>query len=123
MTTHYLEEAEQLCRDIAILDHGEIVVNTDMRSLLASLDVETFVLDLSAPLASPPVLADVANVQLPDPTSLTVTLKKGQSLNAVFNQLSALGIEVASMRNQSNRLEELFLNLVEHNLTEKLTNS
>lgn len=123
LTTHYLEEAEQLCRDIAILDHGEIVVNTDMRSLLASLDVETFVLDLSAPLASPPVLADVANVQLPDPTSLTVTLKKGQSLNAVFNQLSALGIEVASMRNKSNRLEELFLNLVEHNLTEKLTNS
>lgn len=113
LTTHYLEEAEQLCKYIAILDRGEIRINTDMKSLLASLDVESFVLDLVAPPTSPIVLQNTLRYSQPDAMSLEVTLKKGESLNAIFAQLSAQNIQVASMRNKTNRLEELFMNLVE----------
>lgn len=121
LTTHYLEEAEQLCKHIAILDKGEIVINTDMKSLLASLDVETFVLDLTSP-ADTITLNNVLKTAQPDPLTLEVTLKKGESLNNVFTQLTTQGVDVASMRNKSNRLEELFLGIVENNLTEKLEN-
>ena len=122
LTTHYLEEAEQLCKHIAILDHGEIRINTDMRSLLASLDVESFVFDLALPFEEPIALKNVVKAQQIDPLTLEVTLRKGESLNDVFAQLNAQNIQIASMRNKSNRLEELFLGIVENNLTEKLEN-
>lgn len=122
LTTHYLEEAEQLCKNIAILDHGEIRINTDMKSLLASLDVESFVFDLAQPYPNPIVLTNVVKTKQLDPLTLEVTLKKGESLNDVFAQLNAQQIQVASMRNKANRLEELFLGIVENNLTEKLEN-
>ena len=122
LTTHYLEEAEQLCKNIAILDQGEIRINTDMKSLLTSLDVESFVFDLAQPYPAPIALTNVVNTKQPDPLTLEVTLKKGDSLNDVFAQLNAQNIQVASMRNKANRLEELFLGIVENNLTEKLEN-
>lgn len=122
LTTHYLEEAEQLCKNIAILDQGEIRINTDMKSLLTSLDVESFVFDLAQPYPAPIALTNVVKTKQPDPLTLEVTLKKGDSLNDVFAQLTAQNIQVASMRNKANRLEELFLGIVENNLTEKLEN-
>ena len=122
LTTHYLEEAEQLCKNIAILDQGEIRINTDMKSLLTSLDVESFVFDLAQPYPPPITLTNVVKTKQPDPLTLEVTLKKGDSLNNVFAQLNAQNIQVASMRNKANRLEELFLGIVENNLTEKLEN-
>ena len=122
LTTHYLEEAEQLCKNIAILDQGEIRINTDMKSLLTSLDVESFVFDLAQPYPTPIALTNVVKTKQPDPLTLEVTLKKGDSLNDVFAQLTAQNIQVASMRNKANRLEELFLGIVENNLTEKLEN-
>nr|WP_309575184.1 ABC transporter ATP-binding protein [Moraxella osloensis] len=122
LTTHYLEEAEQLCKNIAILDQGEIRINTDMKSLLTSLDVESFVFDLAQPYPTPVALTNVVKTKQPDPLTLEVTLKKGDSLNDVFAQLNAQNIQVASMRNKANRLEELFLGIVENNLTEKLEN-
>ena len=122
LTTHYLEEAEQLCKNIAILDQGEIRINTDMKSLLTSLDVESFVFDLAQPYPAPIALTNVVKTTQPDPLTLEVTLKKGDSLNDVFAQLNAQNIQVASMRNKANRLEELFLGIVENNLTEKLEN-
>lgn len=122
LTTHYLEEAEQLCKNIAILDQGEIRINTDMKSLLTSLDVESFVFDLAQPYPASIALTNVVKTKQPDPLTLEVTLKKGDSLNDVFAQLTAQNIQVASMRNKANRLEELFLGIVENNLTEKLEN-
>ena len=122
LTTHYLEEAEQLCKNIAILDQGEIRINTDMKSLLTSLDMESFVFDLAQPYPAPITLTNVVKTKQPDPLTLEVTLKKGDSLNDVFAQLTAQNIQVASMRNKTNRLEELFLRIVENNLTEKLEN-
>jgi len=122
LTTHYLEEAEQLCKNIAILDQGEIRINTDMKSLLTSLDVESFVFDLAQPYPAPIALTNVVKTKQPDPLTLEVTLKKGDSLNDVFAQLNAQNIQVACMRNKANRLEELFLGIVENNLTEKLEN-
>ncbi|MDQ8038477.1 MAG: ABC transporter ATP-binding protein [Pedobacter sp.] len=115
LTTHYLEEAESLCRDIAIIDHGTIVENTDMKSLLAKLHVETFILDLREPLAAIPNLPGYP-VRLSNPSTLEVDVEKTQSLNAVFTALEAQGISVLSMRNKANRLEELFVSLVEKNL-------
>ena len=122
LTTHYLEEAEQLCKNIAILDQGEIRINTDMKSLLTSLDMESFVFDLAQPYPAPITLTNVVKTKQPDPLTLEVTLKKSDSLNDVFAQLNAQNIQVASMRNKANRLEELFLGIVENNLTEKLEN-
>lgn len=115
LTTHYLEEAESLCRDIAIIDHGTIVENTDMKSLLAKLHVETFILDLREPLATAPDLPGYP-VRLANPSTLEVDVEKTQSLNAVFTALEAQGVSVLSMRNKANRLEELFVSLVEKNL-------
>ncbi|HLR17939.1 MAG TPA: ABC transporter ATP-binding protein [Alcanivoracaceae bacterium] len=115
LTTHYLEEAESLCRNIAIIDHGIIVENTDMRSLLDKLSVETFILDIQNPLHEAPNLPGF-NVQLTDDRTLEVAVPKGTPLNEMFIQLAQQGINVTSMRNKSNRLEELFLGLVEQNL-------
>lgn len=121
LTTHYLEEAEQLCRKIAILDHGEIRVNTDMKDLLAQLSVETFVFDLAEPLTQKVKLLGVTDVAQPDALTLEVTLSEGESLNGVFTQLSEQNIKVASMRNKANRLEELFMRLVDKSIDEPLT--
>ena len=112
LTTHYLEEAESLCRNIAIIDKGQIIENTDMKSLLNRLDKETFVLDLKHSLQHPFELDGFDYHQI-DNTTLEIEIHRGESLNAVFEQLSQKGIEVTSMKNKVNRLEELFLKLVE----------
>lgn len=115
LTTHYLEEAESLCRRIAIIDHGSIVENTDMKSLLEKLQVETFILDLAQPLHQLPQIPSIDS-RLPDPRTLEVDVPKSAPLNDVFNHLAEKNIAVMSMRNKSNRLEELFIRLVERNL-------
>jgi ABC-2 type transport system ATP-binding protein len=112
LTTHYLEEAESLCRNIAIIDDGEIVKNTDMKSLLATLDVETFILDLRESIDQCPSLEGMDIVARDDKT-LEASLPKQKSLNNLFAQLDRQGIQVLSMRNKANRLEELFMNLVD----------
>lgn len=113
LTTHYLEEAEQLCRNIAIIDQGRIVQNTTMKSLLATLDVETFVLDVSGVPADLPSLPGVALRTLDDHT-LEAEMSRSHDLNSLFAALSSHGVTVTSMRNKANRLEELFVRLVEH---------
>jgi ABC-2 type transport system ATP-binding protein len=114
LTTHYLEEAEQLCRNIAIIDHGRIVENTSMRKLLAKLDVESFVFDLAAPIESLPEVAGVRFARV-DEQTLEAEMPREHDLNSLFAALSAHGVVVRSMRNKSNRLEELFVRLVEKN--------
>jgi ABC-2 type transport system ATP-binding protein len=115
LTTHYLEEAESLCRNIAILDKGTVVENTDMRSLLAKLQQETFVLDIVEPVLALPTLDDY-QLRKTSERVIEVDIRRGQSLNQVFAALSSQGLRVSSMRNKSNRLEELFVRLVEKNL-------
>ena len=112
LTTHYLEEAEELCRNIAIIDNGKIIQNTDMKSLLGTLDVETFVLDVREPLTVAPQVEGV-HFKLRDQYTLEASLPKKKSLNALFAALQDSDVRVVSMRNKSNRLEELFLRLVE----------
>ena len=114
LTTHYLEEAEQLCRNIAIIDHGRIIENTSMRNLLSKLDVETFVLDLAAPSETLPDIPDVKLVRV-DEVTLEAEMAREHDLNSLFAALSTRGITVRSMRNKANRLEELFVRLVEKN--------
>ena len=116
LTTHYLEEAERLCRNIAIIDSGEIVENTSMQELLTRLEVETFVFDLSTPITDLPKSLDF-EMLLENPQKLKVTVGKGQGLNSVFEILSNSGIQISSMRNETGRLEELFLDLVDSTLT------
>ncbi|MFC0120187.1 ABC transporter ATP-binding protein [Pseudoalteromonas xiamenensis] len=111
LTTHYLEEAELLCRNIAIIDKGIIVENTTIKALLAKLDKETFILDLS-PTTKTITLDGYGFSQLDDHT-LEVEVAKSQGLNNVFVQLNEQGIQVLSMRNKANRLEELFVGLLE----------
>ncbi|SUB65342.1 Daunorubicin/doxorubicin resistance ATP-binding protein DrrA [Photobacterium damselae] len=110
LTTHYLEEAEMLCRNIGIINHGELIENTTMKSLLSKLEAETFILDLSAPIET--VTLEQVVWRLLDSTTLEIEINKGESLNHVFAQLSEQGINVQSMRNKANRLEELFVTLV-----------
>ncbi len=112
LTTHYLEEAETLCRNIAIIDGGHIVERDQMSSLLRRLHVEVFVLNLRDALAESPQLAGYPT-RLVDGHTLEVEVTKEQTLNDIFMRLSALGIEVLSMRNKVNRLEEIFMRLVE----------
>ena len=112
LTTHYLEEAENLCRNIAIIDEGRIIENDRMATVLRKLHSEVFVLNLRRPLESLPELPGYACAPGAD-GSLEVELNKEQNLNELFALLSARGIEVVSMRNKANRLEELFLRLVE----------
>lgn len=114
LTTHYLEEAENLCRHIAIIDEGQIIENTSMKALLAKLNSERFIMDLRAPLLEPPRLNGYG-VSLLDDTTLEVEVSKEQGLNDLFHRLSALGAEVISMRNKANRLEELFIHLLKEN--------
>jgi ABC-2 type transport system ATP-binding protein len=113
LTTHYLEEAESLCRNIAIIDKGELIENTSTRQLLNTLKMETFVLDLESPLAELPELK-AQKLKLVDAQTIEVDICRDDSINTLFTELSAHGIKVLSMRNKTNRLEELFMNLVEH---------
>ena len=111
LTTHYLEEAEQLCKNIAIIDHGDLVENTSMKNLLSRLDVQGFVLDVNDPLEQAPVVPNFS-IQLVDSATLNVAIKKDQSINELFGYLTEQGIKVNSMRNESNRLEEMFIEMV-----------
>lgn len=113
LTTHYLEEAEQLCRTIAIISNGRIRANTTMRELLDQLDSEHFVLYLKTPLPYCPKIDGYA-LHCPDPRTLEATISKGADLNRLFSELSAQGIDILSMKNKTNRLEKLFLQLVGH---------
>ena len=112
LTTHYLEEAENLCRHIAIIDEGRIIENDRMSTVLRKLQTETFVLNLRGPLRGTLSLPGY-RVTAPDETTLEVEVNKDQNLNEIFGALSAVGGEVVSMRNKANRLEELFMRLVE----------
>ncbi|MRI32360.1 ABC transporter [Endozoicomonas sp. OPT23] len=118
LTTHYLEEAEQLCRNIGIIDKGEIVENTSMKNLLGKLQQESFVLDLREPVADVPKFAGYT-VRKVDDLSIEVDVAKNQGVNDLFRQLSDYSISVASMRNKSNRLEELFVSLTTDTPVEK----
>ncbi|MEC8230539.1 MAG: ABC transporter ATP-binding protein [Pseudomonadota bacterium] len=113
LTTHYLEEAEMLCRNIAIINKGTIVENTSMKALLAKLSLETFVLDIKVPESTRAPELSGFEYRLLDDHTLEVDVEKTEGLNPVFTQLSEQGIQVMSMRNKSNRLEELFVRLVE----------
>jgi len=112
LTTHYLEEAETLCRNIAIINGGRIVERDRMSSLLRRLNSQTFVFNLRDPLSVAPLLAGYV-VNLVDDHTLEVEVSKNESLNEIFARFSGLGIEVLSMRNKVNRLEEIFMRLVE----------
>jgi ABC-2 type transport system ATP-binding protein len=113
LTTHYLEEAETLCRNIAIIDGGRIVERDRMSSLLRRLNTEVFVLNLRSSLQQAPKLDSSIATRLTDDHTLEVEITKEQNLNEVFAQLSSVGIEVLSMRNKVNRLEEIFMRLVD----------
>jgi len=114
LTTHYLEEAEQLCRNIAIIDHGQIIENTSMKRLLGKLDVETFVLDLAIAGGELPTVDGVKLTRI-DEHTLEAEMSRAHDLNSLFAALSARGITVTSMRNKANRLEELFVRLIDAN--------
>ncbi len=110
LTTHYLEEAESLCRNVAIIDHGQIVQNTSIKALLRQLNREVFVFDAAEPLSQAPSLDGYVSRQV-DENSFEVEVEKGDSLNEVFEMLNQQNIVVLSMRNKANRLEELFVSL------------
>jgi ABC-2 type transport system ATP-binding protein len=113
LTTHYLEEAEQLCRNIAIIDHGQIIENTSMKRLLGKLDVETFVLDVDGGGELPVV--DGVRLARIDEHTVEAEMSRAHDLNSLFAALTARGLTVTSMRNKANRLEELFVRLIENN--------
>ncbi|KMV72157.1 hypothetical protein WB66_04250 [bacteria symbiont BFo1 of Frankliniella occidentalis] len=117
LTTHYLEEAEMLCRNIGIIQRGELVENTSMKGLLSKLKSETFILDLAA--KSPLPKLEGFQYRLIDTSTLEVEVLREQGLNSVFSQLSHQGVQVLSMRNKANRLEELFVDLVNGRTGEK----
>jgi ABC-2 type transport system ATP-binding protein len=112
LTTHYLEEAENLCRNVAIIDHGQVIENAPMAAVLRKLQQETFVLTLAVPATTVPDVPGFALTPVDDHT-VEVAVPKGRSLNELFAGLSAAGLAVSSLRNKSNRLEELFLRLTE----------
>jgi ABC-2 type transport system ATP-binding protein len=116
LTTHYLEEAEQLCRNIAIIDDGLIIENTSMRNLLTQLDSETFILDSFTNIDNlPNVQIDGVSIRKLDDKSLEVTLSAENNINQVFIELDRIGVRVSSLRNKTNRLEQLFLSRLERN--------
>ena len=114
LTTHYLEEAEQLCKKIAIIDEGKIIEDTNMKDLLTKLDSETFIFDLTEKLEVAPELkfSDIST-RLIDQRSIEITLPANRDVNDVFHELDSKGIKVASMRNKTNRLEQLFMSRIE----------
>ncbi|HGM6330178.1 TPA: ABC transporter ATP-binding protein [Enterococcus faecium] len=113
LTTHYLEEAEMLCRNIGIIQSGELIENTSMKELLSKLQFETFIFDL-APYDTKPVIEGYA-CTFEDEQTIAVEVERNQGVNGIFDQLTRQGIKVLSMRNKSNRLEELFLKITEEN--------
>lgn len=114
LTTHYLEEAEMLCNEVAIIDKGQIIANTKVKDLIKKLNKETVVLDLQSPLD---IYPDIEGFQIvrKDDLSIEVSFTKQKPLNELFNELTQSGISVLSMRNKTNRLEELFLDMVSAN--------
>jgi len=120
LTTHYLEEAENLCKNVAIIDKGNIIENTSIKSILSKLDIETFIFDLEQPQSNPPKINGY-DCNMLDGSTLQIDISKQQGLNNLFNQLSEQGIEILSMRNKSNRLEELFIRLLEENKSDRQT--
>jgi len=112
LTTHYLEEAENLCRNIAIIDSGEIIENSSMRSLLSKLTKEILVLDLNQAVEKDILIEDF-DCRWVDSHSIEIEIKRGQPLNGLFDKLNMMGITVNSLRNKSNRLEEMFVSLLE----------
>jgi len=114
LTTHYLEEAESLCRNVAIIDQGVIVQNTSVKNLLQQLNKEVFIFDVQGELVDAPQLVDYKTQKI-DTHSFEVEVEKGRSLNQVFTQLSVLGLTIVSMRNKANRLEEMFVAMVDAN--------
>ena len=115
LTTHYLEEAEDLCRNIAIIDHGLTIEHTSMRELLNSLDKETFILYLDEHIQAIPESIQDCNLTIIDEQTIEVEISQSQRLNQVFSALSNANIDVIGMRNKTNRLEQLFMRLVENN--------
>jgi len=113
LTTHYLEEAESLCRNIAIIDEGRIIENDSMANVIGKLQLEVFVLSVQEAVSVAPVLTGYT-VRLRNEREIEVEVAKGQGLNDVFAQLSAQRLHVVSMRTKTNRLEELFMRLVEN---------
>lgn len=113
LTTHYLEEAESLCRNIAIINHGEIIEKSDMTGLLGKLHVDRFILDLKNPIDSLPQI-DGYPLSMVDPRTIEVDVTKQKGINGLFIELSRLKIEVASLRNKSNRLEQMFMDLIDN---------
>ncbi|OGT37742.1 MAG: ABC transporter [Gammaproteobacteria bacterium RIFCSPHIGHO2_12_FULL_37_14] len=114
LTTHYLEEAEHLCKHVAIIDHGEIIEHADMKSLINRLHTQTMVFDLEQPLFKNVELSGYDFRQI-DPTTLEIEIHRAQSLNDLFQLFTQQQIRVASMRNKTNRLEELFIHLISGN--------
>lgn len=114
LTTHYLEEAEQLCKNVAIIDHGEIIEHADMKTLINRLNVQTLVLDLDQKLEQAPALDGYQTKQIDDAT-LEVEIYRGQTINDLFKLLTLNNISISSMRNKTNRLEELFVRLISEN--------
>jgi ABC-2 type transport system ATP-binding protein len=119
LTTHYLEEAESLCRNIAIINHGQIVENSDMASLLARLNVDYFVLDLAEPVQTIPVLEGYQIERVSDKV-LNVAVPKESGLNKLFKLLTERNIKVVSLKNKTNRLEQLFMDLIDKEPDESL---
>ena len=116
LTTHYLEEAESLCRNIGIIDRGELIENTSMKQLLNRLDTESYVFDLASPITALPVASNLCHFHLRDSLTLEVTFHKTHySLNKVFDFLNTHAVEIRSMRNKTNRLEQLFMDVLENN--------
>ena len=111
LTTHYLEEAESLCKNIAIINHGKIVENTSMKKLLSKLNKETFIFDLNNPIKELPNLDDY-NLKLIDATTIEVEVDRERNINKLFEILTKKNINITSMRNKTSRLEELFLKLL-----------
>lgn len=112
LTTHYLEEAEHLCRNVAIIDHGDIIENADMKSLVNQLDVQIIVLEMDKPLKTLPII-DGFKARLTDELTMEVEIKRGQTLNELFQYLNQQQINITSMHHKINRLEKLFMNLVQ----------
>ncbi len=117
LTTHYLEEAESLCRNIAIINHGQIVESTGMASLLAKLHTESFVLDLKHPITALPDLENY-HIERADANSIVAEVPKERGINGLFKELSQHNIEIISMRNKSNRLEQLFMDLIDSSVSD-----
>lgn len=119
LTTHYLEEAERLCKNVAIIDHGEIIEHAPMKSLINRLPVQTVIFDLAAPLTAPLDLAGYT-FNMIDNMTLEIELHKSQSFNLLFEEFNRSGLVVSGIRNKVNRLEELFIRLIAENKARKL---